>query len=234
VGLYSVCTGVGGESWFSDGVAAAEKLKALYPEKYEFLKTKKVRFSDLSKVYDLADEKPIITEVEVGGKTETEDHVGGQLEMEKNVRSTLKSSQSSTSSFITQLFFNEGVRCQILNDCAWHEVDRLYDCMITLQELLNSEGLKIEFRLREGDMVIWNNNRITHGRNEFHADDVTHVQVDEQRNETSEGEAPKRVSAERVRHLVGGYCDWDDTLSQMRVLEKKMGMKEKMGMKAGG
>ncbi len=52
----------GGESLFVDGVAAANKLKELYPAYYDLLVKTKVRFTDAGNTAMLWDEKPVIQE----------------------------------------------------------------------------------------------------------------------------------------------------------------------------
>ena len=175
--------GQGGESVFCDGVSAVQKLKEKYLlegerglEKYRLLTTAPVQFSDTSDKFCLKDQKPIVKEVHVGEE-----------------------------SFITQLFFNEGVRCQVLNGCEWDKVPLLYEAMIELQEMFQDPDLNFDFRMNAGDLCIWNNNRVMHGRAAFTVADAD--------------AAPKEVGAgDGNRHLVGGYVDWDDVLSKRRVL----------------
>jgi len=205
------CVGVGasssgGASVFSDGVAAAYRLREQYPDKYKLLTEKKVQFSDWSTngEFELHDEKPIITEVQ-------------------------DPLNPSRPPMVTHIHLNEGVRCHLLNSCDASEVRPLYDAIVTLLEILDEPDLRIEFCMEPGQMVIWNNNRVLHGRNGFTVgtlEDEASMNDDQMQR----GKQMKSVvSIEDLlqkqgsyRHLVGGYVDWDDALSRMRVLERQL------------
>ena len=57
--------------------------------------------------------------------------------------------------------------------------------------------------MNAGDLVIWNNNRVLHGRAAF------------------DGRQEEDTRGSLDRHLVGGYVDWDDVLSKRRVLRSR-------------
>lgn len=200
----------GGESTFVDGVAAALKLWEKFPKKYELLKTKKIQYSDWSPSgeYELHAEKTIISEFAPNSKSEHD-------------------APDSDQPVISHIHLNEGVRCHLLNSCTPEEVPALYDALVTFQEIMEEPELKIEFQMGVGNMVIWNNNRVLHGRNAF-SQDAASVSDGAKYSAISDAPAPGPSDDplvaihDRYRHLTGGYVDWDDALSKMRVLEKRL------------
>merc|ERR1712060_113396 len=118
--------------------------------------------------YELPDEKPIIVEEELATGVMTP----------------------------TRIYLNEGVRCHVMNGCDWRSLNKFYAALIKLQEILwHDEELIIRHTLKPGSLVVFNNNRMMHGRSAF--------------------------SASGKRHLQGGYIDWDDCHSKRRVLQRK-------------
>merc|ERR1712113_358482 len=113
--------------------------------------------------------------------------------------------------FVHQVYFNEGVRCNILNSCAPEEVGRLYEALVEFQKILEDEKLRIEFRLEPGTMVVFNNNRVLHGRAAF-ADGES----DSESKQLAEGSSAdiSREESDARRFLVGGYVDWGDFWSR--------------------
>jgi len=77
-----------------------------------------------------------------------------------------------------------------------------------------------EFRLKPGEMLVFNNRRMVHGRRGF-ALDNNETCTDEgdelQKNDESENGHDKE-NEKPIRHLVGAYADIDDTLCRYRVL----------------
>ena len=60
-------------------------------------------------------------------------------------------------------------------DCALEQVDPFYDAVRELLDLVyRGEGM-IEFQLRSGDMLVFNNQRLMHGRTEFDPASARHV-----------------------------------------------------------
>jgi len=145
----------GGESTFSDGMAAALNLRKKHPGSYKLLKDKKIMYSDwhCDGLFQLHSEKSVITEANCQGP-----------------------SGADAAPIVAQVHFNEGVRCHFLNSCSSpEEVDELYAALLLLQEELENPELRISFLLRPGDMVAWNNNRVLHGRTSFTSGAYRHL-----------------------------------------------------------
>jgi len=87
-------------------------------------------------------------------------------------------------------------------DMSAEEAEKLYKALYSLHSVMYDPSLLIENKLAEGEMVVFHNNRVLHGRKYFKLDD-------------------------KERHLEGGYIDWDDILSRFRVLVHKYGDKDK-------
>jgi len=77
------------------------------------------------------------------------------------------------------------------------ELDAFYAARRTLDRLLKSAAFEIRFRLGDGDLVMFDNRRLLHGRTAF---------------DTQEGE----------RHLQGCYIDSDGPRSLYRVLQRSL------------
>jgi len=73
-----------------------------------------------------------------------------------------------------------------------------------------------EYQLQPGQMLVFNNKRMLHGRRGFADHKEGGSQEVEQREQDEGGTKP-------IRHLVGAYTNIDDTLCQYRVLLQEMG-----------
>ncbi|KAL8011661.1 putative Type I phosphodiesterase/nucleotide pyrophosphatase/phosphate transferase [Plasmopara halstedii] len=82
---------------------------------------------------------------------------------------------------------------------AFKDVMPYYDAYRVFHELVEGDKHRYEFRLREGDTVIFNQRRLLHGRKKF--------------TPTSGG----------VRHLQGTYINIDDALCRYNVLRARFG-----------
>ncbi|WP_374373541.1 TauD/TfdA family dioxygenase [Dongia sp.] len=76
-----------------------------------------------------------------------------------------------------------------------HELQAFYDARRQLDQLLKAAQFEIRFRLDDGDLVMFDNRRLLHGRTSF---------------DTQEG----------IRHLQGCYIDSDGPRSLYRVLKR--------------
>ena len=83
------------------------------------------------------------------------------------------------------------------------ELLAFYDAAYILTKELQDTKNVIEFRLKSGQIAVFHNTRVLHGRTEF-------VSV-----------AGKRMA----RWLQGIYFDWDLIFSKLRVLQKQLGLK---------
>jgi gamma-butyrobetaine dioxygenase len=71
-----------------------------------------------------------------------------------------------------------------------------------------------EYRLNKGEMIIFNNTRMLHARNEFNT-------IDEKKILNSSTIDDYDVNTKKIRHLVGAYTNIDDTLNTYRVMMKQ-------------
>ena len=123
---------------------------------------------------------------------------------------------------VTQVFFNEGARCSEQSSFGEtaEEADAFYSALVAFREIVEfDERLQIEFRLEPNSMVLFNNNRVLHGRRAF----VSKVD-DEQVLLRGAGAGAVVASSEEgtsERFLRGGYIEWDDVLSSLRAAERE-------------
>ena len=116
----------------------------------------------------------------------------------KAEKSVIREEGFGADPFITHVFFNEGVRSTVNNSLAPEEFDSFFAALIQLHTILETDAeLKIEVAMEKGDMCVFNNNRVLHGRKAF-------------------GLLPEGGDSMN-RFLQGAYIDWDDVLSRMRV-----------------
>lgn len=98
-----------------------------------------------------------------------------------------------------QVYYNDQVRASYLN-VPVEKVKDVYKAIKTFHQTLYKHNVSL--KLRDGEVVTFNNTRVMHGRSGFTVD-------------TS--------NAEQVRHYEGGYLEWDEIFSRMRVLREKKG-----------
>ncbi|XP_072025103.1 gamma-butyrobetaine dioxygenase-like [Amphiura filiformis] len=78
------------------------------------------------------------------------------------------------------------------------DVHTIYRAMKMFNTELYKEENKIEIKLVEGEIASFDNQRVLHGRSSF------------------------TVTETSTRHIEGGYIDWDEACSRMRVIREKM------------
>lgn len=166
----SQCEGYGGDSLLVDSFCVAEKLREMHPEKFKVLTDTLVDFYD------------------IGVEDGTNFHVINQ-------EPTIKLDESGE---IKTVSFNNMVRdshfgCQPEQTMVW------YDAMMNYHDLLADPQYAITYKMSEGDIVVFDNNRVLHGRKAF---------------QMTGGE----------RHLEGCYWDWDEVKSRRRVLLAECGL----------
>ncbi|XP_068244868.1 uncharacterized protein [Palaemon carinicauda] len=163
------CTG--GDNRLVDGFSVARKLQDLDPKKFDVLSTVPVDFID----HGLGEDgKPFFVLAQ---------HPMIRLNPQGDIVSI------SVNQMVRDSFFNipvEMVR-------VW------YDSMLTYYEMLGHPDNAISYKMKEGDMIIFDNQRVLHGRKGF---------------QMTEG----------TRELHGCYFDWDMVKSCRRVLQRKLGM----------
>lgn len=79
------------------------------------------------------------------------------------------------------------------------ELNEYYRSYRAFQDILHDPKLSIQTRLREGDLVIFNQRRLLHARSAFHVDSAS------------------------TRHLQGTYVNIDDAYCRYRVLAHQLG-----------
>lgn len=77
------------------------------------------------------------------------------------------------------------------------DIDQYYEAYCCLSELLQNSLLKVQHRLRPGELLVFNNRRVLHGRNAFTLNGGT-------------------------RHLQGAYVNIDEFKSTFEVLSRKL------------
>ena len=86
------------------------------------------------------------------------------------------------------------------------QVMTFYNAMNTFQKYVYGPDYMVNVTLESGDMAVFDNYRIMHGRSPF------------------------TLSGDSIRHLEGGYVDWDEAGSRMRVLEEKLNINHFTGI----
>uniref|UniRef100_A0A1I8HA95 TauD domain-containing protein n=1 Tax=Macrostomum lignano TaxID=282301 RepID=A0A1I8HA95_9PLAT len=93
--------------------------------------------------------------------------------------------------------YNNQVRDTYLNMPA-DQVQLFYDALKAFDTLLHGEQCSVSTKLKEGDIVTFDNRRVLHGRNSY------------------------TVHGTAERHLEGAYLRWDEVYSRIRRLEESV------------
>lgn len=96
-----------------------------------------------------------------------------------------------------QVYYNDQVRASYLN-VPVEKVQDVYRAIKLFHQTLYKNN--ISTKLRDGEVVTFNNTRVMHGRTGYTVDSS---------------------SGEQVRHYEGGYLEWDEIHSRMRILREK-------------
>uniref|UniRef100_A0A1I8H788 TauD domain-containing protein n=1 Tax=Macrostomum lignano TaxID=282301 RepID=A0A1I8H788_9PLAT len=159
----------GGENFFSDGFHAANLLKVANPEAYKMLTTRLVDFYDYGTDH-LADFHMLCRQRVISLTSD------GEYEM---------------------ICYNNQVRDTYLNMPAY-QVQLFYDALKAFDTLLHGKQCSVFTKLKEGDIVTFDNRRVLHGRNSY------------------------TVHGTAERHLEGAYLRWDEVYSRIRRLEESV------------
>eukprot|EP00545_Synedropsis_sp_CCMP1620_P000701 CAMPEP_0119004972 /NCGR_PEP_ID=MMETSP1176-20130426/1454_1 /TAXON_ID=265551 /ORGANISM="Synedropsis recta cf, Strain CCMP1620" /LENGTH=523 /DNA_ID=CAMNT_0006956733 /DNA_START=39 /DNA_END=1610 /DNA_ORIENTATION=- len=202
---------MGGESLLVDGLAASHKLKELAPDLFEILTTTNATFCKQREGADMVAYWPHIQ------LSTTNEIVGinwsppfeGPLQLRSDAEASSSSSSSSSSS-----------QAPSVNDyyTAYTAFARLVDKNRSSEEHNHHHALSpqlcrslkeyaeectFETLLEEGDMLVFNNRRMLHGRKPF--------------------EITGSNGGDGARHLVGTYTNMEETMNRYRVLMRKHG-----------
>lgn len=164
--------GEGGENDFVDSFHVAQKLRNLHPDKFDILTTTPVDFIDEG--------------VEEDGSQFHAISQKPMIEVDKH-------------GLISTVNLNQMVRDSYF-DVPVENVISWYDAMLTYHELLYHPDNLLTYKLRDGDIAVFDNNRVLHGRKGYHI-------------------------TKGKRELEGCYWDWDMIKSCQRMLKHKLGNK---------
>ncbi|RDD38635.1 Gamma-butyrobetaine dioxygenase [Trichoplax sp. H2] len=98
---------------------------------------------------------------------------------------------------IKQIAYADHARCSKLIAPS-DKVLSFYNAMTQFLQYAYDPANMVQFKLQSGCMIALDNYRIMHGRTGF------------------------EESADSIRFIEGGYVDWDEALSRMRVIEKEL------------
>ncbi|XP_071481263.1 gamma-butyrobetaine dioxygenase-like [Diadema antillarum] len=164
---------IGGESQYADAMKVANDLKLSDPDVYHTLTTLKVDF-----------------------RLRGVDFIPYHYQFAKPV--ILLDERGE----FKYLSFNNGVRAPYIN-CPVEDVKQFYRSLKLFESKIVSKENMIEIKLREGDVVAFNNNRVMHGRSSFRM-------------------VQNEKDGKKTRHLEGGYLNWDAIYSRIRLLEEEV------------
>ncbi|KAI9555785.1 hypothetical protein GHT06_018301 [Daphnia sinensis] len=161
--------GNGGDSLLTDGFKIAEKLRENDPETYKCLAETKVTWSDIGQ--------------ENGNHFHKIHHAPVICESDDGTIRRINYSQPQRDSHMA---------------VPIDQVEKWYRALKKFYDLATDARYLIEFKLKPGELVTFDNLRILHGRTAF--------------GENLKGE----------RHVQGAYLDWDEARSRIRVLKAKL------------
>jgi gamma-butyrobetaine dioxygenase len=216
--------GVGGRSLLVDGLAVSAALAAESPELHEVLLRTPVAFADDNPGrYYLRAEHTILEQSGGGGGG------GGGVVVGVN--------------------YNEGVRDSSLDTLPPVEVPQFYAALAAFGRAAHDPANLLELRLAAGDVLVFHNRRVLHGRSAFKAaagassgggggggvsnnnssggggggggggSASTSASASASGSASAAEDAPPPPSS---RHLQGGYVEWDDVFSFRHVLRHRL------------
>ncbi|XP_078583871.1 gamma-butyrobetaine dioxygenase-like [Branchiostoma floridae x Branchiostoma japonicum] len=101
---------------------------------------------------------------------------------------------------IQSISYSDQSRTSML-DMPADQVQPFYDALKAFNTIMYLPRNCVRLKMSAGEMMVFDNTRVLHGRSAYSTDSGS-------------------------RHLQGGYMDWDDVYSRMRVLEMDLGVKE--------
>ncbi|KAJ7344543.1 hypothetical protein JRQ81_000493 [Phrynocephalus forsythii] len=161
-------TPTGGESEVVDGFYVANKLKQQNPQAFQILTSTYVDFTDIGV-----------------------DYCDFFMQSKQRIIEVDEKGQ------VVRINLNNATRDTIF-DIPAEKVKSFYAALKDYVDLLNSPDNKYSYKLKPGDVVVFDNWRLLHGRQSYQA------------------------GTEVSRHLEGAYADWDVVMSRLRILQKKV------------
>jgi alpha-ketoglutarate-dependent taurine dioxygenase len=186
---------VGGESLLVDGLAAAHQLKEFAPDLFEILTTTSATFCKQREGADMVAYWPHIqlnTREEIVG-------INWSPPFEGPLRPNAMNAVAHEDYYTAYTAFARLVD----RDRTEHHHALSPQLCRSLKEY--AEEHTFEKLLEEGDMLVFNNRRMLHGRKPF-----------------------EMINGEGARHLVGTYTNMEETLNRYRVLMRKHGWRDGM------
>ncbi|XP_020646076.3 gamma-butyrobetaine dioxygenase [Pogona vitticeps] len=161
-------TPTGGESEVVDGFYVANKLKEQNPQAFQILTSTYVDFTDIGV-----------------------DYCDFFMQSKQRIIDVDEKGQ------VVRINFNNATRDTIF-DIPAENVKPFYAALKDYVDLLNSLDNKYTYKMKPGDVVVFDNWRLLHGRQSYQA------------------------GTEVSRHLEGAYADWDVVMSRLRILQKNI------------
>ncbi|XP_070618090.1 gamma-butyrobetaine dioxygenase isoform X2 [Erythrolamprus reginae] len=161
-------TSAGGESEVVDGFHVANKFKEQNPYAFKILTSTFVDFTDTGV-----------------------DYCDFAMQAKQRIIDVDEKGQ------VVRINFNNATRDTIF-DIPAEKVKPFYAALKDYVGLLNSTDYKYSYKMKPGDIVVFDNWRLLHGRQSYQA------------------------GAEITRHLEGAYADWDVVMSRLRILQKNV------------
>ncbi|XP_026520548.1 gamma-butyrobetaine dioxygenase [Notechis scutatus] len=161
-------TSTGGESEVVDGFHVANRFKEQNPYAFKILTSTFVDFTDIGV-----------------------DYCDFAMQAKQRIIDVDEKGQ------VVRINFNNATRDTIF-DIPAEKVKPFYAALKDYVGLLNSTDYKYSYKMKPGDIVVFDNWRLLHGRQSYQA------------------------GAETSRHLEGAYADWDVVMSRLRILQKNV------------
>ncbi|XP_060621951.2 gamma-butyrobetaine dioxygenase isoform X2 [Anolis sagrei] len=161
-------TPAGGESEVVDGFHVANKLKELNPQAFKILTSTFVNFTDVGV-----------------------DYCDFSMESKQRIIDIDEKGQ------VIRINLNNATRDTIF-DVPAEKVKPFYAALKDYVDLLNSTDNKYTYKMKPGEIVVFDNWRLLHGRQSYQS------------------------GIEISRHLEGAYADWDVVMSRLRILQKNV------------
>ncbi|OBS57039.1 hypothetical protein A6R68_11836, partial [Neotoma lepida] len=98
---------------------------------------------------------------------------------------------------VIRINFNNATRDTVF-DVPVERVQPFYSALKEFVDLMSSKEYKYTFKMNPGDVIVFDNWRLLHGRRSYEA------------------------GTEISRHLEGAYADWDVVMSRLRILRQKV------------
>uniref|UniRef100_A0A8D0BDS5 gamma-butyrobetaine dioxygenase n=1 Tax=Salvator merianae TaxID=96440 RepID=A0A8D0BDS5_SALMN len=158
----------GGESEVVDGFHVANKLRKQNPQAFQILTSTLVDFTDVGVDY-----------------------------CDFSMQSKQKIIDVDDKGQVVRINFNNATRDSIF-DIPVEKVKPFYTALKDYVDLLNSTDNKYTYKMKPGEIVVFDNWRLLHGRQSYQA------------------------GTEVSRHLEGAYADWDVVMSRLRILQQNV------------